>query len=118
MHIERSFVRSRRPLIEDCHEFIPGDNTADCAHQVFEYIELDRREIERCLASPCLSGLRFDPELAAVEFSRALAHGRSTAPQHSANAGKEFFGAEGFGQVIVGARIQPGDSIPFCGSGR
>lgn len=80
--------------------------------QVFEDVDLAGGEGNLAFAAPCEAGPDVELEILAGERGRE----RGGATQERAAAGDEFGEGEWFGQVVVGAAFQAGDTVVDAGA--
>ena len=93
----------------------PRENAAGVAHHIFKQrIFLDRQL--NALSSACdFSGRRVQDEVLDLEQACGFS---AAPPQQGPHSRQQFFDRKGFRQVVIGARVQPLDSLIDLRPGR
>ena len=78
-------------------------------YEADEHVELGRRHVDDVLVAIDASGVHVDLHFA--EGDHAARRSRGPAPQGRANASQQLREAEGFGDVVFGAKLEPGDLV-------
>src|ERR1039458_9045163 len=117
VHVDGAIEGCGFAVIEILHEGVAGEDAAGGAHQHFENIEFEGGEFDAFAVGDHFAGAGVERD--AVAFN-AVGGRRGTglvAAQDGANAGGEFAGVEGLGQIIVGAEFQADDAVDILAAG-
>jgi len=89
-------------------QFDPGKDATGLAHQNSKQSELARRKVEETAGALCFLLDEIESQIA--DAKRNLWFFRVTPPE-GPDAGEQFLHGKGFGEVIISAELQAGDSI-------
>src|SRR5205085_12202598 len=100
-------ARGRRPTPDPVEGELPADDPARVAKQELEQVGLAGAQAELTASTPCRPGGEVEDEIAESQDLLRL----SPAPEERPDARDELLGRERLDEVVVGARVEPGDAI-------
>ena len=98
-------------LVEHAPDFIAGDDAASGAGEDVENVEFGGGDVEGLVGDPDAAGGGAETEAADFGEFGLAGEGVAGAAEDGGDAGGEFFGAEGFGEIVVGAGVEAEDAV-------
>src|SRR5882672_1119007 len=109
VHVDRAVEARQRPAERLLGDLVLADHAAGVAHQHFEHVELDARQVDLA-AAPQRSSL-LGPERERADFQRPAVRRRLRPAQDRAQARDQLARRAGLRHVVVGAELEPDDAV-------
>ncbi len=106
----------------DFGDLLASDNGAGIAQQQFQYVELDRSQVDGFASASDIAGAERELDVADLKTSSMIAAGRAGsgfagAAQDGADAGHQLARIEGLGKIVVSADFQAQYAIDSFSAG-